>query len=201
LHYQDATEEEIEELAEYCESEFDRISDAAGYIPNDKIVIFIKKEKGFGSAQILKPKEMRSMKFDLNILQERDRIYETVTLLISQLIISDIFGGSKVTSAVRLPQWFVYGAALYIANYRARRKISFDHVLSTPVGNLKKLRGMDAMVGGAKVFNCIESFNESSVKNVINLTQILRDEKKAISNTVGMNYESFLESCSFGPDQ
>ncbi|WP_169662641.1 PD40 domain-containing protein [Flammeovirga yaeyamensis] len=128
---------------------------------------------------------------------------EEVKRAISDAFIFEMmYGGSlkdmiKSSYLLNLPNWFVVGASDYIARGWSRemddmvRDFFSRHPKKFP--NIRYIEGDDARIVGQSIWNyLVETYGKSNMASTLNLTKIIRDEKVAIQNTLGISYEEFI---------
>ncbi|HBH25270.1 MAG TPA: translocation protein TolB [Cytophagales bacterium] len=196
---------------EYLEEEFDRITDMLGYAPYSKIKVFIfnspidlkqsnigVNEKTFtvgGQTDFVKP--IFEVAFPGTLEQyKEDLVFQATKLLIKDMMfggsIADMFQNSYLMS---LPEWFVNGAAAYIARGWDVEMDNFirDMVKEKPVKKPNKHKEREAELLGQAIWNFIaEKYGRTYISNVLNLTRIIRNEERSISGTLGVPYKIFL---------
>lgn len=111
-----------------------------------------------------------------------------------------MYGGNfkdilQSTYLLSLPDWFLDGASGYIA--AGWNDEMADYVRSRLYGagfpEPERLRGEEAKLVGMSVWNYIRNeYGKPAVSNILNLTRIVRSERTAIRNTLGISYEEFL---------
>jgi len=197
--------------AEYLEEEFERITDILGYSSYYKTKIFLYNsisdlqqsnvginEAGFdisgktdfvrSQVEIAYPGTVDGYKKELK--------YNVAAMLINDMMyggsLSDMFQSSYLLS---LPDWFISGAASYVAN-------GWDLEMDNYIRDLmqdKKLKKVtsfeddEARLIGQSIWNFIaERYGESYISNILNLTRIVRNEEKSIAGTIGVSYKRFI---------
>lgn len=199
--------------ARYAEADFDRIADLLGYTPYSKTKVFI-----YNSIADLQQSNVglddnneQVIGGQTNFIKSRVEIPYTgnqtdfrkeLSLGISrQFIVEMMFGGSlrdmvQSSYLLTLPEWFVSGAAAYVAEGWS---VEMDNYIRDAVTNknLRKpsiLTGEQAVVVGQSIWNFIaERYGRSNISNILNLTRIIRNEESSISSTLGIaQYSSFL---------
>jgi len=211
IYFYDGGGDIAEESAKFLEDEFERITDMLGYSPYTKTRIFLYNstadlqqsnvgvnENNFtvgGQTDFVKPQveiAYPGMMMDL----KGELVYK-----ISQMLIKDMmFGGSlsdmfQSSYLLTLPEWFIDGAASYIAYGWSVELDDFmrDHFINEEPRKLNKYTGENAKLIGHSVWNFIaEKYGRSNIANILNLTRIIRNEEKSISNTLGMSFKSFI---------
>ncbi len=118
------------------------------------------------------------------------------------MLLEMMYGGNlkdilQSTYLLSLPEWFLDGAAHHIAYGMESDEVS-DYVRNAlytrSLEQPEKLTGEEAKLMGASIWNYIEvKYGRSVLSNILNLTRIVRSERTAIKNSLGVSYESFLK--------
>ncbi len=196
--------------ARYAEEDFDRITDQIGYTPYTKVTLIIYNsitdlqqsniglvEKAFvgGETQLLKSK------IEIAYPGSQSQFRQDLSQEISQLLINlMLFGGSfreMVQSSyfLSLPQWFTAGASAYVAEGWSAEK---DDAIRAEFPKRSKkpanLVGKDAVLVGQSIWNYIEvKHGRDKMSAILNLVRVIRNEELAISSTLGISYEVFID--------
>lgn len=198
---------------DYLDKAYDRITDMIGYAPYSKTKIFIYssyidyKQSNVG----LKEKtydiggQTNFMKNYLEVVYpgKIDGFKEDLVYKVSKLYIQDMLFGGLITEVFQstnlftLPDWFIDGAASYIAygwdvkmDDYARDLFKHDNYRK-----VKNFKGEKARIAGQSIWNFIaEKYGVINISNILNLTRIIRNEDKSVSNTLGVDYDIFLAS-------
>jgi hypothetical protein len=211
IYYYDGGEDIAKEAAKFLEDEFERITDIIGYSPYTKTRIFL-----YNSATDLKQSNVGVNENNFTVGGQTDFIKPQVEVAypglmtdfknelvfkISHMLINDMmFGGSlsdmfQSSYLLTLPDWFIDGAARYIAYGWNIELDDFmrDHFINEDPRKLNKYTGVEAMMIGHSVWNFIaEKYGRSHIANILNLTRIIRNEEKSISNTLGISFKNFI---------
>lgn len=198
--------------AEMLEDEYGRITDIMGYAPYIKTKIFIYnshidfdqsnvgiKEKTFdigGQTNFLKTHI--EIPFEGEISQfEDDLIYK-----VSRLFVDDMMFGGLITEVFQstylftLPEWFIDGIAAYIAYGWDIEMDDYvrSYLRTNNANKLDKLEGKEAKLAGQSVWNFIsEKYGRINISNILNLTRIVRNVEKGVTNTLGIPYKAFID--------
>lgn len=116
-----------------------------------------------------------------------------------------MYGGSlkdalRNNLLLNLPPWFMTGAANYIA-YGWSQDMD-DYMQAFFKDNKKRtkieyLQGENGRIVGQSMWNyLVETYGKSNMASVLNLTRVIRDEKQAIENTLGVSYKQFVKGWS-----
>lgn len=199
------------EISEYLEQEFDRITDVIGYPPYSKTKLFLynsisdmqQSNVGIGEGTFTPGGETQFVKPYIEVANPGSisELKKELLTKVSALMVNEMmFGGSlkdMFQSAVllNLPEWFIAGAALYVAegwsiemddyarelvNTRAARKFS-------------RLTGKEAALAGQSLWNFIaHKYGRSNISNVLNYTRIIRNEEKSLAITLGVSFDQLM---------
>lgn len=197
---------------DFLESEFDRLTQQIGYVAYTKPKIFI-----YNS-----PEELLQSNLNLNKEEytidgksyfsrligevafegtwekfKKDLVYTTSKIIIDEMLygstIVDAFQSSLINS---FPEWFIEGAAMYLAYGWSREMDDFvRHYLKENKSiKLHKLSSKEASLVGQSIWNFIvEKYGRRYVASILNLSRISRNEENSIANTIGLNYAAFRE--------
>ena len=127
---------------------------------------------------------------------------EELIYLLSRTLINDmLFGGSlkevfQSSHLLKLPEWFIDGAARYLAYGWDLKMDDFirDYLDDKHVKKEKKIQGDQAGILGQAIWNYIAiKYVVSNISNIINLTRIMHKEDVSISNTLELVISQFLK--------
>lgn len=198
--------------AEYVESEFKRITELVGFSPYYKtklliynsiqdlqqsnIGIYYQGYKASGQTRFVRPE------VEIAFNGNKSDYYKELTHGISDAFIFEMmYGGSlkdmlKNSYLLNLPDWFMTGASLYIAEGWSKEMDDYVRDFLSKNKKLPKIRyleGKEAIRIGQSIWNYMaEKYGKANVSSVLNLTRIVRDEKVSIENTLGISYEDFI---------
>jgi Tol biopolymer transport system component len=197
--------------ADFMEDEYDRITDLLGYKPYSKTKIFLynsiadlqQSNVGVNENNFTVGGETSFVKSHVEVAfpGTLEAFKEVIVYKVSHMLIMDMmFGGSLTdifqnTYLMTLPDWFIDGAARYVAYGWSVEMDDFmrDLLRDGKMPKLNKLEGLDAGLVGQSVWNYIaEKHGRSSLSHVLNYTRIIRNEETAISNTLGVPFKYFL---------
>lgn len=211
IYYYDGGEWLARVSAEYMEDEFNKITDILGYAPYFKTKIFIynsvadlhQSNVGMQDARFSEGGQTEFVKTHVEVAYpgsvsdfKSDLIFR-----ISKMLIYDMMYGGSLTDMfqnsylLNLPEWFMDGAALYLAK---GWDVSLDDYMrdlmqNKKVKNLNKFTGDEARMVGQSVWNFIaEKYGKSNISNILNLTRIIRNEERSVSNTLGISFRNFM---------
>lgn len=211
IYFYDDGQQLAKLTADFMEDEYDRITDILGYAPYSKTRIFLYNsiadmqqsnigvnENNFtvgGQTNFVKSHVEVAFPGTLEEFKE-ELVYEVSNMLIMDMM----FGGSltdifQSTYLMTLPDWFIDGAARYVAFGWGMEMDDYmrDLLQDGNIPKLSKLDGEEAALVGQSVWNYIaEKYGRSNISSVLNYTRIIRNEKTAISNTLGVPFKYFL---------
>jgi len=211
VYYYDNRRAIATEALQYLELEFDRITDLIGYPPYFKTKIFL-----YNSLSDLRQSNVGLNKTYFNIGGETDFVkpYVEVAHLgtaqelksellykISELLLNEMMYGGNLKDIfqsallMNLPEWFVNGAALYVAHgWTAEMDDYIRQEISTRnVKKINKFNGPEAALIGQSVWNFIvERYGKSSISNILNYTRVTRNEEKSILITLGVGFNQLI---------
>jgi hypothetical protein len=211
VYYYDARKATAQEALTYLESEFDRITDLIAYPPYFKTKVFL-----YNSLSDLRQSNigLNRAVFTINGETEFVKPYvevafpgtsqefkEELLFKISELMVNEMmFGGNlkdvfQSSILLNLPDWFVDGAALYVAKgWSAEMDDHIRQVIRTRAGRkITRLTDSEAAFAGQSVWNFIaEKYGKSSVGNILNYTRLTRNEEKSVVITLGISYKQLM---------
>lgn len=211
IYYYRGGQDYARQTIEFLEDEFKRLTEILGYAPYAKTKIFIYNSiHELQQSNIGKDGEVYTVggqtdfvKLQVEIAHpgsaqefRQDLVYKMSKILIEDML----FGGSlaeifQSSYLLTLPQWFIDGAARYIAYGWSQEMDDFirDYLERESIKKLIKIEGEDASLVGQSVWNYIATkYGRSNISNILNLTRIIRNEENSISNTLGVGYRQFL---------
>jgi len=208
VYYYDARRAVAQEALEYLEGEFDRITDLIGYPPYFKTKVFLynslsdlrQSNVGLnhnvfnvgGETEFIKPY------VEVAHLGTAQEFKEELLFQISDLMVNEMmFGGNlkdmfQSSILMNLPDWFVDGASLYVANGWSMEMDDYIRQLMTTrkAKRATKLTGRESALVGQSIWNFIaEKYGKSSVANILNYTRVTRNEEKSILITLGISFK------------
>ncbi len=211
VYYYDRGGPNAKMAIDFLESEFDKITQSVGYVAYTKPKIYI-----YNS-----PEERLQSNLDLNALQyteegqtkfsrliaevaykgRMDQFKEDVIFATVKVIIREMLYGASVADAFQanlvndFPDWYVDGAALYLAKGWSREMDDFIRQFLKDNKNPKihTLTGIEAGLVGQSIWNYIsEKYGRRYVSSILNLSRINRNEENSIANTIGLNIKTFF---------
>ncbi len=212
IYYYPGGQEYALEAIDFLEDEFVELTDKLGYAPYSKTKIFIynsihdlqQSNVGIDGAVYTIGGRTEFVKLQLEVAYpgqahrfREDLIYKLSSTLINDMMyggsLAEIFQNSYLLS---LPDWFIDGAARYIAYGWSREMDDYlrDYMGRKKIKKLKRIDGESASVVGQSIWNYIAvKYGEGNISNILNLTRIIRKEENSIANTLGVSFKTFLD--------
>jgi len=211
IYFYDGGNEMARIGANYLEKEFDRITDILGYSSYYKTKIFLynsfsdlqQSNAGIDETGQAPGGQTTFIKTQVEIAfpGTMEEFKTELTFKVAEMLINDMmFGGSlsemfQSSYLLSLPEWFISGAAAYVAEGWSVRMD--DHIRELlKEANIKKLHNFedeDARIIGQSIWNYIgEKYGKSYISNILNLTRIVRNDERSISGTIGVPFRTFL---------
>jgi hypothetical protein len=211
IYYYDGRRGIATEALQFLELEFDRITDLIGYPPFFKTKIFL-----YNSLTDLRQSNMGLNHTFFNVGGETEfvkpfvevahqgtaqELKEELLFKISELMLNEMMYGGNLRDIfqssllMNLPEWFVSGAALYVAHgWTAEMDDFIRQVINTRnVKRIIKFSDREAALIGQSVWNYIaERYGKSSVSNILNYTRVTRNEEKSILITLGVSFNQLM---------
>lgn len=212
VYYYDRGGANAKMAIEFLEAEFDKLTQMIGYVAYTKPKIYI-----YNS-----PEEALQSNLDLNIQEYSedgqtkftrliaevsykgriDQFKEDVIFATAKVIIREMLYGASVADAFQanlvndFPEWYVNGAAQYLAKGWSREMDDFmrSYLKETDNPKILNLTGIEAGLVGQSIWNYIsEKYGRRYVSSILNLSRINRNEENSIANTIGVSSRAFFE--------
>lgn len=212
VYYYDRGGANAKMAIEYLESEFDKLTQMIGYVAytKPKIYIYNSPEEGLQSNLNLnsqKYTEDGQTKFTRLIAEVSykgrvDQFKEDIIYATAKVIIREMLYGASVADAFQanlindFPEWYIDGAALYLAKGWSREMDDFirQYLKENKNPKILNLNGIEARLVGQSIWNYIsEKYGRRYVSSILNLSRINRNEENSIANTIGVNSKVFFE--------
>lgn len=212
IYYYPGGQEYALEAINFLEDEFVELTDRLGYAPYSKTKIFIynsihdlqQSNVGIDGAVYTIGGRTEFVKLRLEVAYpgqahkfKEDLIYKLASTLINDMMyggsLAEIFQNSYLLS---LPDWFIDGAARYIAYGWSREMDDYlrDYMGGKKIKKLKRTEGESAAIVGQSIWNYIAvRYGRGNIANILNLTRIIRKEENSISNTLGVSFKTFMD--------
>jgi hypothetical protein len=211
IYYYDARREVAGEALEFLEGEFDRITDIIGYPPYFKTKVFVynslsdlrQSNVGLnrmtftvgGETEFIKPYVEVAHLGNIQEFKE-ELLYRIADLMVNEMMfggnLKDIFQSSLL---LNLPDWFVDGAAYYVAKGWTSEMDDFirQFLQTRKSRKLGRLSGTEAALAGQSMWNFIaEKYGRSFIANILNYTRLTRNEEKSFNLTLGISYRQLM---------
>lgn len=208
IYFYDDGADLAKKSAEFLEVEFDRITDILGYAPFNKTKIFLynsvidlqQSNVGVNETHFTIGGQTNFVKSNVEIAYPGtySGFKEELVYQVSKMLINDMMFGGSLTDMLQssyllsLPDWFMDGAALYIAKGWSVEMDDYVRDLFSQ-GQFKKLshiEGKNSGLVGQSLWNFVaENYGMSNISNILNLTRIIRNEQNSIANTLGMPFK------------
>lgn len=211
VYYYDDRKRVAQDALEYLEKEFDRITDLIGFYPYQKTKVFLyssvadlqQSNIGLDKQQFTAGGETDFVKPYMEVAHPGtvEEFKEELIHKFSDLMLNEMmFGGSlkdmfQNAVLLNLPDWFVDGAALYVAKGWDDEMDDFVRQIMTEKKANKALRmtGPDAALVGQSIWNFIvEKYGKSSINNILNYTRIIRNEERSVLITLGIPFKQLM---------
>jgi len=212
IYYYYGGQKLAKQIAENIEEDFLRITDIMGYAPYNKTKVFIfnsnidynQSNVGLNEAQFDISGQTNFLKthIELAFSGSYTEFKEELIYKVSKLYVKDmLFGGGLVSevfqsnSLFTVPDWFISGVAAYIAYGWSAEMDDYvrTFLVENRAKNIDKLEGREAELAGQSIWNFIsEKYGRINISNTLNLTRIIRNEEKSITNTLGIPFKAFL---------
>lgn len=197
--------------ARLAEENFEQVTDVVGFTPYSRIQLFIYNshkellqsnigvnDQGYGTGG-----QTRFVRSDIEIAYNGSvKSFESSIKegIADVLLFEMMYGGNlkeilQSAYLLNLPEWFMSGAAAYIATGWTAEMDAFisEEVLNKKSINPNSYSDEEAKLIGQSIWNYLaEAYSKQEVASVLNLTRIVRDEKASIRNTLGISYRDFL---------
>lgn len=210
LYFYKGGNELAEQAVKYLQEEYERVTDVLGYVPLSKTKIFLYNsysdllQSNIGVNESFQAVAGETV-FVKNVVEiaypgtleafKTELVYQVASKLLQEMM----FGGSLTDMfqnayLLNLPDWYIPGAARYIAYGWGPRMDDYvrDLVANQRVRKLDRYQGDEAVLLGQSIWNYIaEKYGRSNISSVLNLTRIIRNEERSIANTLGTTFDRF----------
>lgn len=211
VYYYSGGHKYAKEALKYLEKEYVEMTDILGYAPYTKAKLFIynsvedlqQSNIGIGGDvySIGGKTDFVKLQVELAYPGQAHEFREEIICQLGEILVNDMmFGGSLAdifqnSYLLSLPDWFVGGAARYLA-YGWSREMDDqvrDYLSNNKPKKLMKTDGYRSEIIGQSIWNYIAiKYGKGSISNILNLTRIIRNEESSFSNTLGVGFKSFL---------
>jgi hypothetical protein len=213
IYYYDSHIDLAIKAATYAEEDFQRITELTGYTPSEKVKIILynsvsdklQSNIGLADQEIMRGGQTVLVKAKIEIAFKGSQIQlmKDISYGVAYTIINTVMYGGNVKDVVRssylmsLPEWFINGAAAYIAEDWSQEMDNFmrDKVLHHNLKNPTSYSGEEAKLIGHSIWNFIgKEYGENNVSNIISLTRAFRNERESIESNLGVSFDDFLHN-------
>ena len=207
----------VEIAALHLETTFSEYTNNIGHQPFQKTKVFIynsEEDKKQSNIGINETNKFLSSNLNLNnriifkvaYNENINDFKENLSYEFSKVLINDLMHGNlsfakrfgKV-SFINVPKWFSDGAARFLAYGwdLEMDNIVRDYFLTTNKKSLNKINNEYSKFIGQSIWNYISiTYGKNTISNIINLTKIIRSPEKAISSSLGISFNTFIENWS-----
>ncbi|MDX5347542.1 MAG: hypothetical protein LPK19_09875, partial [Hymenobacteraceae bacterium] len=211
VYYYAGGEELATRTAEFAEKELKRITGLIGYYPYSRITLILytsvadlqQSNIGLNDNRYETGGETFFLKNRIELAFEGTQVEfkSDLSYRISELLLNDMmYGGSlkevlQSTYLLRLPDWFVSGAAAYIAEGWSVEMDNYmrDMIERTEGKKPEQVFYRNQTLAGQSIWNYIaERYGYTAMQNILNLTRITRDIDIGISSSLNVSFKRFL---------
>ncbi|MEL0008416.1 MAG: hypothetical protein VW741_00950 [Flammeovirgaceae bacterium] len=204
-------------VSKHLENNFSSLTNNVGHRPFQKTKIFIyNSERDLEQSNIginetdkflstnlnLNNRIVFKIAFNNNLHEFKEELnYEFCKVLISDLMHGNMSFAKRFgkVSFINIPEWFSKGAARYLAfGWDIEMdNIIRDYFLTENKKSLNKISEDQAGYIGQSIWNYISiTYGKNTISNIINLTKLLRNPEKAISSSLGINFNNLIDNWS-----
>ena len=216
--YYNANALNIAEIASsFLEDKFSELTNNIGHQPFKKTKVFIynserdKEQSNIGineadeflfSNLSLNNRIIFKVAYNNNLNVFKNNLsYEFNKVLIRDLMHGNLSFAKRFgkVSFINIPEWFSDGAARYLAYGWdiEMDNVIRDYFLTKQKKSLNKISDEQSKYIGQSIWNYISvTYGKNTISNIINLTKIIRNPEKAISSSLGINYNNFIQNWS-----
>ncbi len=206
-----------ETAAKHLESNFSRLTTNIGHQPFQKTKVFIyNSEKDLNQSNIginetnkyvnsnssYNNRTIFKVSYSDNLKNFKEKLnYEFTKVLISDLMNGNMTFAKRFgkVSFINIPNWFSEGAARYTAfgwDIEMDNVIR-DYFLTEDKKSINKITEKESGFIGQSIWNYISIvYGDNTISNIINLAKIIRNPERAISSSLGINFENFINEWS-----
>jgi hypothetical protein len=213
IYYYSGAEEISRLAAQYAEAEFYTLVNSVGYSPYNKVKIFL-----YQSISELEQSNLGvgdqnfeaiggQTNFDKSVIEiaftgDKARFGKDIKVEVANALLSEMMYGGNLKDVLRssyflhLPDWFISGAAAYIAGGWTNEMDDFvrANINTSKFKNPDVYKGENARLVGQSIWNYIaEQHGKQNIADILNLTRIIRNERNGIRNSLGGSYKDFIQ--------
>ena len=206
-----------ETAAKHLETNFSRLTTNIGHQPFQKTKVFIyNSEKDLNQSNIginetnkyvnsnssFNNRTIFKISYSDNLKNFKENLnYEFTKVLINDLMNGNMSFAKRFgkVSFINIPNWFSDGAARYTAYGWGIEmdNIIRDYFLTEDKKNINKITESKSGFIGQSIWNYISIvYGENTISNIINLAKIIRNPERAISSSLGISFENFINEWS-----
>jgi len=211
VYYYDGGKAKAIAAADYAEKELKRITTIIGYFPYAKTTLIIyssvadlrQSNIGLNEDHYQTGGETLFLKNKIELAFEgaQTEFKKNLSLQVTRLLLNDMmYGGSlkevlQSNYMLQLPDWFLNGAATYIAE---GWNVEMDNYMRDMVTKNRNKKpdvyfSRNPQLAGQSVWNYIsEKYGYTSIQNILNLTRITRDIEVGIASSLNVSYKKFV---------
>ncbi|WP_200976809.1 biopolymer transporter Tol [Echinicola sp. 20G] len=197
---------------DYLENEFERVTQMIGYVAytKPKIYIYNSHEEWLQSNTDLHENNytVNGQTYFSKLLAEvpytgdwasfkEELLYRTSKVILEEMLygstIADAFQSNLINS---FPEWFIDGAALYLAKGWSLEMDDYvrHYLKDHEQPKLYKLSKKEASLVGQSIWNfVVQKYGKRYISSILNLSRINRNEENSIANTLGIGYKGFAD--------
>lgn len=211
VHFYSKNQKIARYAIETAEEEYDRLTRLVGFSPYNKVKIFLyqsisdlqQSNLGVADQDFTLGGQTNFNKSVVELAYTGERYEfrrELIREITDALLFEMMYGGNlkevlQSSYLLSLPEWFIAGASAYVAEGWGREMDDFvrAHVTDRRFDKPDLYQGKSARHIGHSIWNYMAmKYGKSAVANVLNLTRIVRNERTAIQNSLGIPYENFI---------
>ena len=211
VYYYDGGKNTALAAADYAEKELKRITSIIGYFPYAKTTLILYnsvadlRQSNIGLNEDFYQTGGETLflknKIELAFEGAQTEFKKSLSLQVTRLLLNDMmYGGSlkevlQSSYMLQLPEWFLNGAAAYIAEGWNVEMDNFmrDMVLKNKNKKADVFFSRNQQQAGQSVWNYIsERYGYTSIQNILNLTRITRDIEVGIASSLNVSYKKFI---------
>lgn len=196
----------------FLETEFNEMADLLGYTPSKKAKIFIynsirdlqQSNIGLGKEGVNNGGQANFLNSQAEIAYKGSEVQfkKDLRIMMGQIYVHEMLYGGSLKDVIQstylsdFTEWFQLGAAAYVAEGWSQEMDDFvmELFMSKKIKKPNLLEGRDAVLVGQSIWNFIvEKYGKYNISNILNLARIIRNEKKSITNTLGVSYNKIFK--------
>ena len=214
VYYYEGGKELAERAAKFAESDFNRITDLAGFLPYTKIKLLVynsvsdqlQSNIGLDDSQLIGG-QTNFVKSTIEVAFQgtQTELKKDISRSIAAMLINVMLYGGSLREVIQsaymlaLPDWFVKGAALYIAEGWSTEMDDYirDAMLYRSIKNPVAFSESESAIAGQSIWNYIvQKYGKSYLGNMLYLTRVVRNDRASIESTLGISYDQFTKDWS-----